>query len=342
MVMPVIAGLLLAALQVVTGSQVSVKPPINLRIALPPPTVLLMAPAVAADGSRHGPVVQLRDSAATWFVTSQADACDATISTDKPPSAREGWRVVARVTVHADRTATAYLEWQRLWTGGRELPNGASATTEVSLRLRDRVPIDTLPITAPGLECHGSSRILEVYVSANLLTTPPDVPTRSVTTPLRMEVWLVHRTPLDEETTYHMAIPFDPADTRFVFRTKPIPSPDGIYYVDIDGQFRAVSRADGSPGLWAGVRRSIVDVSTGTLRTSGGSSPTVAWASPGEVISFDLPVPGLSGGRGGGRGGRGSAGGGIANAGAGRISGGSRAMPLANHHLSLRVRFTVQ
>jgi hypothetical protein len=158
---------------------------------------------------------------------------------------------------------------------------------------------------------------------------------------MTMDVWLVHQTPAGVETTYAVSLPFDPAETRFVYRTQPITSDDGTFHVDVDGAVRTVRREDGSLGLWAGLRRAIVDTSTNAVRMAGGSGGAViAWGQAGDVISFDLPDPmGLAArrggsGTGGGGGIRGAAVGGISN-----VTPPSSEPPLMGHKFSVRLRF---
>lgn len=350
--MTFLLAVILAAGQATQGDGSRVQ---RLTVTLPPPTLLLMAPAESADGSRSGPSARVPEAEETWFVAGLAGSCDAVIARDKPSDAREGWRVVARAVAQPDRSMTTTLTWQRLWSLGRDVVNGLRSTTEVTLRSGDRVPLDSLPIAAPGLACDGQTRRLELSLWGSTLNMPPPLAVRPVATPLRMQVWLVHAPPSGDEQTYHLTVPFDPSDTRFVFRTRDIVTPDGTFHVDIEGQFRSVTREDGSAGLWTSVRRNIVNSRTETVRTSGGSGPVVAWATPGEVLSFDLPMPGgagMGGGRGGvggvaagglaggGAGGRGGGGAGVGSGGRGRASTGS-ALPLRDHQFSVRVQFTI-
>jgi len=294
------------------------------------PTVTLTAPLLGTDGSRRGPGVAVTDTGGRFYVVSQNGSCEASISTTPPSNVRDGWRVITRVRSHgAGRAALVDVEWLRVWAGGRTITNGATATTEVELRPGDRVPLDHLEISEPGLECHGRLRGLELSVFRNVILRPPDLAMMPPPMTTTMDVWLVHQSPAGVETTYAVSLPFDPAETRFVFRTRPIPSPDGTFHVDVDGAVRTVRREDGSLGLWAGLRRAIVDTSDNAVRMAGGSGGSVIdWGTTGEVISFDLPNPAPPGGRG-------ASVGGLSIAGAQAQA----STPLLGHKLSVRIRF---
>lgn len=308
--------------------------------------VSLTAPLVGADGSRRGPGVTVTDAGGRFYVSTPNGSCDASISTTPPTNVRDGWRVAARVRERRSTfNATVDVEWQRMWSGGRPITNGASATTEIELRPGDRVPLDHLETSAPGLECHGRVRALELVVFGNVIHRPPTLPVMPPPGLMTMEAWLVHLTPADVETTYAIALPFDPAETRFVFRTQSITTHDGTFYADLDGAVRTVRREDGSLGLWAGFRRAIVDTSTNTTRMATGSGGSVIdWGQAGEVISFDLPaiVPvgagrgGIGIGGGGGGSGRGAVAGGVSNA---VTHSAPHLPPLMGHKFSVRIRF---
>jgi len=301
--------------------------------------VSLTAPLVGTDGSRRGPGVTVTDTDQRFYVSTPNGSCDASISTTPPTNVRDSWRVDARVRARPSLfTATVAVEWQRMWSGGRPITNGASATTEIELRAGDRVPLDHLETSAPGLECHGRFRTLELVVFGNVIHRPPVLPVMPTPVPMTMETWLVHQTPAGVETTYAVSVPFNPAETRFVFRTQPITSHDGTFYADLDGDVRTVRREDGSLGLWAGFRRAIVDTSTNKVRTATGSGGSVIdWGQAGEVISFDLPaLRPVPAGAGGGGGGRGAVAGGISNTPAQTAP---LQTPLMGHKFSVRIRF---
>jgi len=301
--------------------------------------VSLTAPLVGADGSRRGPGVTITDAGGRFYVSTPNGSCEASISTTEPTNVRDGWRVAARVRARPRAfTATVAVEWQRMWDGGRPITNGASATTEIEMYQGDRVPLDHLATSALGLECHGQFRALELVVFGNVIHQPPALPVMPTPVPMTMEAWLVHQTPAGVETTYALSVPFDPAETRFVFRTRPITSDDGTFYADLDGAVRTVRREDGSLGLSAGFRRAIVDTSTNKMRTATGSGGSVIdWGQTGEVISFDLPaLRPVPTGAGGGGGGRGAVAGGISNTPAQTAP---LQTPLMGHKFSVRLRF---
>jgi hypothetical protein len=301
------------------------------------PPVLLTAPLTDAAGSLRGPAVELSKSSATMYVTSAAGSCESAITTDMPQHVRDGWKVTARVLDASLRSATVAIQWQRVWAGGQVISNGAGGTSEIVLGSRDRIPLDHLVMAAPGLECHGQTRRLELYMWSNVINGAPDRPAMVPPAPVTMEVWLVHHTPAGVETTYALSMPFDHTSSRFVFRTRPITSVGASYYLDLDAQVRAVQREDGSLGLWTAIRRALIDASTGTMRLGWGTGGSMTeWAQPGDVISFDLP-PASAGGRGGGGGGsgRGTAAGGVASGAAP-----SHEFPLLGHRFSLRLRLT--
>jgi len=302
--------------------------------------VSLTAPLVGPDGSRRGPGVTVTDAGGRFYVSTQNGSCDATISTTEPTNVRDGWRVAARVRTRPRVfTATVAVEWQRLWSGGQLITNGASATTEIELRAGDRVPLDHLETSAPGLDCHGRFRALELMVFGNVILQTPDLPVMTPPVPMTMDAWLVHHTPAGVETTYAVSLPFDATETRVIFRTQPITSHDGTFYADLDGAVRTVRREDGSLGLWAGFRRAIVDTSTNTMRTATGSGGSVIdWGQAGEVIAFDLPaLRPVPTGAGGGGGGRGAVAGGIGNT---PPQAPPFQTPLLGHRFSVRLRFT--
>lgn len=313
------------------------------RITILQAPVLLTAPLTGADGSRRGPAADVSRSSGPLYVTSAPGSCDASISSDVPVNVRDGWKVTARLVAQEMRTATVAVEWQRMWTAGRAVTNGTSGTTEIVLRSGDRVPLDHLETIGTGLECHGRTRTLELSMWNNVINQPPDRPTMAPPGPVKMEVWLVHHTPADVETTYALAVPFAPSETRFVFRTQPIGSFDGTYHVDLDGQVRTVARDDGTLALWVGIRRAIVDTSTNAVRFGSGSGGSLtAWAQPGEVLSFDLPAPWMGAPVGGGSGGGGRSGavaaGGVSHSSSSHA--GLERAPLNGHRFSVRFRFT--
>lgn len=338
-----IAGVLVA-IQVAAGSAAQSQRPVTAsnfeqyaRMLTPP--VLLTAPLADATGSLRGPAAELSETSATMYVSSAVNSCESAITTDRPQHARDGWKVTARVLNAQLRSATVAIQWQRLWTGGQAINNGAGGTSEIVLGSRDRVPLDHLVTSAPGLECHGQTRRLELYMWSNVINGALDRPAMVPPAPVTMEVWLVHHTPAGVETTYALSMPFDHTSSRFVFRTRPITSVGASYYLDLDAQVRAVQREDGSLGLWTAIRRALIDASTGTMRLGWGTGGSMTeWAQPGDVISFDLPpasAGGSGGGGGGGRGGRGGAAGGVASG-----AGPSPEFPLLGHRFSLRLRFT--
>jgi hypothetical protein len=323
----------LVAMQVATGGGGAGRGQIRMTVLQAP--VLLTAPLTGADGSRRGPAADISRSGGALYVASAAGSCDAAISSDLPVNVRDGWKVTARLVAQEMRTATVAVEWQRMWAAGRPVTNGTSGTSEIVLRSGDRVPLDHLETTAAGLDCHGRTRTLELSMWNNVINRPPDRPTTAPPVPVKMEVWLVHHTPAGEETTYALAVPFAPAESRFVFRTQPIVSFDGTYHVDLDGHARAVAREDGSLELWVGIRRAIIDTSTGVVRVGSGSGGSLtAWPQPGEVLSFDLPAP--FGGAAVAPGGRGVAAGGTHSG----THTGPAALPLTGHRFSVRFRFT--
>jgi hypothetical protein len=310
------------------------------------PTVSLIAPLVDTDGSRRGPAITVTDTGERFFLSSPGGSCDASISTTEPTDAREGWRISTRIISRdARRSTTVAVEWQRMWSGGRAITNRTGAKTEVALGSGDTVHVDHLEISAPGLPCHGQVRALEIQVMGNVVVGAPDRPIMPPPAPMTMDAWLVHQTPAGVETTYALSLPFDPAESRFVFRTQPITSHDGTFYIDVDAAVRSVRRDDGSPGLWAGLRRMIQSTSNPELRvTTGSGGSVIDWGRTGDVISFDLPDPkpvgaGTGGGGAGigGGGGRGAAAGGITNSAAHAAP---QLPPLMGHKFSVRIRFT--
>jgi len=255
-----------------------------------------------------------------------------------PTRPREGWQVTAHVTVRKMMAATVIVEWQRRWSGGRDVTGGARARTEISMRSSERMPLDQIPTVAPGLPCHGRLRRLEVSLFDNASNTPPRLPVSPLPAAMRVEVWLVHDQPnrqLGQDVPLHVSQPFDPAGTQSVFRTAVFPSGGELFIVDVDTHFRLVREESGRTALWVGLRRIILDGETGARHMAGASSDTVAWV-PGEVLEFELPAPGV---RLGARGGGGRAGG----SGGGSVVGGRSAttpVQLLGHRFSVRVRFT--
>lgn len=301
--------------------------------------VMLAAPLVAADGSQSGPATGIIAEGAQYFVSAPEGSCHAEISTTPPTSPREGWQVTARVTARQLFAATVIVEWQRRWSGGRELTGGAHGRTEVSMRSSDRMPLDRIPTVAPGLPCHGRQRQLELSFFVNASNTPPTLPVSLLPSPLRVELWLIHDKPNQQrgqDIPLHVSQPFDPSGTQAMFRTAVFRSGSDSFTVDVDTHFRVVREESGRIGLWVGLRRIVLDGETGARHMAGASSNTIEWGGPGEVLEFELPAPGMRGGTSGGSGQSGIRG---AAAGSGQVR---PAVPmlLQGHRFSVRVRFT--
>lgn len=325
--MPLIAGLVVSAQAASAGA-----------VARPQewqPPVLLAAPLVSADGTLSGPAVSLTADSAHFFVSAPENSCHVEISTARPARPREGWYVTARVSNPQFGAATVVIDWQRRWSGGREVTGGTQARMEVRLRSPERLSLDEIQTVAPGMPCHGRLRRLELSLLDGARNGPPTDPVSPLSAAMRVELWFIHDKPNQQrgqDIPLHVSQPFDPAGTQSMFRTAVFTSGGRSYIVDVDTHFRVVREESGRIGLWVGLRRIILDGETGARHMAGASSDTVAWV-PGEVLEFELPAPGV---RAGGRGGGGASGGGSVSAGRGTTT----PILLQGHRFSVRVRFT--
>jgi hypothetical protein len=338
----------------------------------------LAAPVQLPDGRLLGASVRpatLTSGAEPWFVYSRGHLCDSAITQGTMPTdATEGWRVSIVERARTSSQLTVGVTWIRMWDRGRPVTAGTGGTSELTLQNGDRIPLDQITRPSAGAVCAATQKTLELRLSmrvtprtatpaANAASPEPDAP---LDVPVMAELWMVHRAPTGVEAVEHQTVRLSPGGIGFMFRSLPIGTSDGPMTIELTGQLRAVLRADGSRGLWAGLTRAVTQQATG--RQFSGSSPgkTVDWLAPGDVYSFDLPDPavfagGVAGAGGGGAGGRigggvggggagtmvarsGGGGGGVATGGGG-VGGSAIAVAAARgpnllegHKLSLRVR----
>lgn len=300
--------------------------------------VTLAAPIQFLDGRLAGASVKITPSDTPWFVYSQTNLCRSMISRTAPLEAIDGWRVTISERGRTTTQVTLSVNWQRTWERGRPVTGGSGGTSELTLQGGDRVGLDQLTRpTQPG-NCMATSKTLEVRVARTVQVrpavmtgsspvTPPVVePDASLETPVVAELWMVHRAPNGNETVDYQAVQLVAGGVGFMFRGLPSDTTEGAMVIDLNGQLRAVQRADGSRGLALSLTRSFTQVATGQVRFSGsGGNKTLDWLSPGDVISVDVPDPGTPAARGGGGGGGGFGGGAVGGMAGGAIarSGGS-------------------
>lgn len=302
--------------------------------------VTLAAPIQFLDGRLAGASVKVIPSDAPWFVYSQTSLCRSMISRTAPADATDGWRVTVNERTRGATQITLSVNWQRVWERGRAVSNGSGGTSELTLQSGDRVGLDQLVRpTQPGV-CAATSKTLELRVTRTVTpilvarppasagpvapTAPVIEPDAPIDTPVLAELWMVHRSPGGSETVDYQAVQLITGGVGFMFRSLPADTAEGAMVIDLNGQLRAVQRADGTRGLAISLTRSFTQVSTGQVRFSGsGGNKTLDWLAPGDVISVDLPDPGTPGARGGGGGGGGGFGSSAGAGGAVARSGGA-------------------
>lgn len=316
----------------------------------------LAAPVQLPDGRLLGASVRALSGTSTtsapdpWFVYSRGHLCDSAITRGSTPTdATDGWRISIVERSRTSTQLTVAVTWFRMWERGRMVTTGSGGTNELTLQSGDRIPLDQITrASVPGI-CAATQKTLELRVALRVsgFSTPtasasaaePDAP---LETPVFAELWMVHQSPNGTETVEHQTVRLTAGGVGFMFRGLPVDSADGPMLIDLNGQLRAVLRADGTRALWAGLSRAVTHQATGRLRFTGSTGgKTVDWLAPGDVVSFDLPDPSVYAGQ--AVAGGGGAGGAIARsggAGGGSAAALTRRGPnlLEGHRLALRVR----
>lgn len=318
-----------------SAAGVGVRPVLELTLA---------APVELPDGRRLGAATLVTPGSAPWFVYSTGSLCDSAISRGTAPiAAAEAWRVSVTERSRTNTQIMVTVAWTRIWERGRAVQAGSSGTSELTLQIGDRVPLDR--ITRPSsAECAATQKSIELRVSGRL-PQPPPAADAVLPAPVSAELWMVHVVPGKGELVERQVVRLGPGGVGFLFRGQPVESAVGPIVLELNGQLRAVQRPDGTTGLWTGLTRSVTSHVTGrTYSTTGTGEKIVDWLSAGDVVSFDLPDPVAyatpAAGGGGGRGGVASAGGGVGATRGGGAGGASARGPnlLEGHRLSLRVR----
>ncbi|GMV20137.1 MAG: hypothetical protein AMXMBFR57_00860 [Acidimicrobiia bacterium] len=328
------------------GAGAAVRPALELTLA---------APVEMPDGRRLGATAIVTQGPEPWFVYSGATLCDSAITRGLPPqTASEGWRVTVTERGRTNNQITAAVTWTRIFERGRAVEGGSSGSSEITLQLGDRIPLDRVTRSTPVPECAATQKSIELRLGVRLSRSnpaseprPSDLPDAQLATPVSVELWMVHVVPGKPEIVERQTIRLAEGGSGFLFRGQPVDSPAGPVVLELNGQLRPVQRADGTIGLWTGLTRSVTSHLTGrTYSSTGTGEKVVDWLAAGDVVSFDLPDPAVyaptaTGARGTGGGGGGGAAVGGLTGGRGGVGGGRGALGpnlLEGHHLSLRVR----
>ncbi len=338
---------------------------------LPALELTLAAPVDMPDGRRLGATVTVTSGADPWFVFTTSDLCQSDVTRGAAPAAAtEAWRVSVTERSRTTNQITVAVSWARIFERGRPVTSGSSGSSEMTLQVGDRIPIDRITRPSQGSACPATQKSLELRLGfrSERVTAGQQVPTpfpdAALTSPVLAELWMVHVVPGKGEVVERQVVRLAPGGTGFFFRGLPVESTAGPMVLELSGRLRAVTRPDGTRALWTGLTRSVTSHVTGRVHSNTGTGEkTVDWPATTHVVSFDLPDPvayavaagggaivgGTGGGGGGGRGGAIAAGGGIANTGGGAGGAGgalvtrSSSTPpgpnlLEGHRLSLRVR----
>jgi hypothetical protein len=297
----------------------------------------LAAPVHFPDGRLRGLSVRVPSGttgADPWFVYSRANLCDSYITRGAAPAdAIEGWRVAIAEKSRASGQLVLSVTWARQWERGRQILPGTSGTVELTLKGGDRIPLDQVMRTSVPDTCPATRKTLEIHVGTSVgppMINPasgpqPLEPDAPLDGPVALEVWMVHQSPTGGETVEHQIVRMAEGGVGFMFRGLPFESSDGPMVIEVTGQLRAVLRADGTKGLWAGFSRTVTHQASGRPYVGTSAGKTVKWLAPGDVPAFDLPPLAVyAGAAGGGRGG-GAGGGGEGRVIAGTAGGGTGA-----------------
>lgn len=354
----------LAIVALLAQQQPPARPAVTVR---PQPTLelTLAAPVDMPDGRRVGATTVVSPGTEPWFVYTTTDLCQSEISRGTAPAAAtEAWRVHITERSRTNNQLTLSVSWARIFERGRAVTNGSSGSSEMTLQSGDRIPIDRITRPAQGASCSATQKSLELRLAFRIermmAGQPPAAPLPDTPTPpMLAELWMVHVVPGRGEVVDRQVVRLMPGGTGFVFRGVPVDSPAGPMVIELTGQLRAVTRPDGTRGLWTSLTRSVTSHLTGRVHSNTGSGEkTVDWPTASDVVSFDPPPPaayalpaggalvvGGGGGAGGGTGGgmaAGGAGGAAGSGGAGGVRSMSPRTPgpnlLEGHRLSLRVR----
>lgn len=323
----------------------------------------LAAPVDMPDGRRLGATVVVTPGGEPWFVYTTSDLCQSEIMRGTvPASATEAWRVSITERGRTNNQLTVTVSWARLFERGRAVTNGSSGSTEMTLQVGDRIPIDRITRPSQGAACPATQKSLELRLAfrldRRLAGEPPATPLPDAVMPVPVlaELWMVHVVPGKGELVERQIVRLSPGGAGFFFRGLPVESSAGPMVLELTGQLRAVTRADGTRGLWTGLTRTVTSHTTGRVHSNMGTGEkTVDWPAASHVVEFDLPDPVAyavarggavaAGGGGGGRGGAVGTGGGVSTSGGGSgaaITARTAAAPgpnlLEGHRLSLRVR----
>jgi len=277
----------------------------------------LASPVQLPDGRQVGTSVSGVAGPDLWFVYSRGTLCQSVVTRGTAGrDATDGWRVTV---IERSRTATHVsvgVTWLRLWERGQAVATGSGGTNELTLQRGDRIGLDQ--ITRPSQStCAATMKGLELRVGATTPFLASTDPEATIEGTVDAELWMVHKAPNGTETVEHQVVRLITGTIGFTFRGRAVDTTDGPMVIELSGRLKAITRADGTRALWAGLSRQVTHQPTGRLVYSG-SAPgkTVDWVSPGEVVSFDMPDPYVAVGAymGRGRAGGGGAGGRVGGA----------------------------
>lgn len=302
----------------------------------------LASPVQLPDGRQIGTSVSGVAGSDPWFVYSRGTLCQSVITRGSPPTdATDGWRVAVTERSRTTTQVSVGVTWLRLWERGRAVAAGSGGTSELTLQRGDRIGLDQ--ITRPSQStCAATVKGLELRVGATTAFLASAEPEATIEGTVDAELWMVHKAPNGTETVEHQVVRLIAGTIGFTFRGRAVDTTDGPMVIELSGRLKAITKADGTRALWAGLSRQVTHQPTGRL-VYGGSTPgkTVDWVAPGEVVSFDIPDPyvtagaylargGGAGGAGGGGGAGGRVGGGVMSSGAaGAVTSGSAATVVA-------------
>jgi hypothetical protein len=296
-------------------------------------------------------------------VYTTSDLCQSEILRGAAPAAAtEAWRVSITERSRAATQLTVNVSWTRLFERGRAMTSGSSGSSEITLQVGDRIPIDRITRPSAGPACPATQKSLELrlaYRAGRMIAGQPPVtplPDAALPVPVLAELWMVHVVPGKGELVERQIVRLAPGGSGFFFRGLPVESSAGPMVLELSGQLRVVTRPDGTRGLWTGLTRTVSSHTTGRVHSNMGSGEkTVDWPAATHVVEFGLPDPvayaaapggAMAAGGGGGRGG--ATGTGEVRSGTSGGSGGAVAARTRNanlgpnllegHRLSLRVR----
>lgn len=258
------------------------------------------------DGKTGGTAGESDADRLTGYVYSGATGCELGAASKEPIGVKSaGWRIDGRVLQRVGDSLFVRIEWQRLWEQSRRLADGLKGSMDVWMREGDRLPLDEINSTPSGA-CQANGMRLEATV-ADRPVPPPSAKMSGVevgggagagsgrvevashgpgiasTTPVQLDVWLVHTRADGTEAEQHQRLS-TPAE-RFRFSPIAIATSAGTATVQVDGSLAAVVDVSGERQLRLSVQR----VVTGGAASRGVSVSAYRMPGPDDVYAIELP-----------------------------------------------------